>query len=119
MKGYEITRELRERRTGNDQFIKWWRKENDFLDYDLIDRFTTNFRDSEEIYGFDLLDTEEMWNEVKKICGNRVTRITRDGSDYLSWQPPRPGKQRQECLFTPQSLINIFDAETKGNPVDS
>ena len=118
MKGYEITRELKERRSGSDTFIKWWRKENDFLDYDLIDRYVSNFKDSEEISGFELLSFDDMWHEVKRICGDRITRTGSDGSEQISWQPPG-GKQVQECPFTPQSLINIYDRETKGNPVDS
>lgn len=88
MKGYEITKQLRNRRGAGDQFIKWWRKENDFLDYDLIDRYVANFSASEEIYDFDLLSLDEMWEEVERICSDRVTKISRDGNDYISWLPP-------------------------------
>lgn len=121
MKGYEITKKVRERKQPNDQFIKWWRKENDFLDYDLIDRYMKNFKDSEEIYDFDLIDIEQMWRELKKLCGDRINRIDKDGSQFVSWRPAA-GTQAgtpQECLFNPESLINIFDRETRGNPVDS
>lgn len=121
MKGYEITRQLRDRKTSNHQFIKWWRKENDFLDFDLIDRYLKNFNDGEEISGFDLIGIEEMWGEVKRICGDRVARVTKDGADYISWRPAsgRDAGTTQECPFTPQSLMAIFDRETRGNPVDS
>lgn len=121
MKGYEITRQLKERKQPNHQFIKWWRKENDFLDYDLIDRYVKNFDDSEEIYGFDLIDTEQMWREVKNLCHERISRIDKDGQQYISWRPASGSQagMTRECPFTPQSLIEIFDRETRGNPVDS
>ena len=36
MRGREIVAALNERRTEQHCFVKWWRKEEDFLDYDLI-----------------------------------------------------------------------------------
>ena len=121
MKGYEITKQLKERKNPNHQFIKWWRKENDFLDYDLIDRYVNNFDDSEEIAGFDLIDSEQMWAELKHLCGDRIARVKKDGGEYISWRPAsgRDAGKTQECQFSSQSLIAIFDRETRGNPVDS
>ena len=38
MLGREIERMLKADTSGHYQFVKWWRKENDFLDYDLVDK---------------------------------------------------------------------------------
>jgi hypothetical protein len=116
MKGYEIIKQIKEQRMPDHLFIKWWRKENDFLDYDLLDRFVNNYDDSHEISGFELLGIEPMWQELQRICGDRVAKTKKDGAELLAWE--RETGERQECMFTPQSLITVFDVETKGNPVD-
>ena len=121
MKGYEIMKEIRTRRGSNDIFIKWWRRENDFLDFDTIDRFVTNFKDSEVIYDFALLGIDQMWGEVKRICGDRISKVDKADGAVLVWEPAQGSKagQKLECPFTPESLVKIMDTETKGNPVDS
>ena len=120
MKGPEIMKTLNERRTGDHRFVRWWRKENDFLDYDLIDRFLANSSASEEIGGIDLLTMDEMWDIVKKMGGNRVNLLHERKGDMLEWtHEGRTGFHTDICAFTPEALMTIFDVETRGNPVDS
>lgn len=115
MTGREAVRAVKERRTDQHRFVRWWRKENDFLDYDLIDRFETGSAD-EEIAGVDLLTMDEMWSLVKKIGGSRVNLVHDAGGDRIKWA--HKGKE-DVCGYTPENLLTIFDVETRGNPVDS
>ena len=48
MRGQDIIKSLNERRSENLCFVKCWRKEEDFLDYDLIDRFLENAKGTDE-----------------------------------------------------------------------
>ncbi len=116
MKGYEITKQIKEQRGPEHLFIKWWRKENDFVDYDLVDRFVNNFDVSHEISGFELLGIESMWQELERITAGRVAKMEKNGSEILTWE--KKDGEKQECIFTPQSIITVFDVETKGNPID-
>lgn len=117
MRGLEIERALKERMSDNHRFVKWWRKENDFLDYDLIDRFLDNLSVSEEIGGLDLLTLDEMWDEVKRVGGTRVNLVhSKKKGDTVEWM--HAGK-KDVCVYTPETLITIYDVETRGNPVDS
>lgn len=120
MRGREIYSTLEGQRTSEHRFVKWWRKENDFLDYDLIERFVANAETSEEIDGFDLLTMDEMWDEVKRTCGSRVKLVREAKGDHLEWEHVgKDGKQKEVCVFTPETLMHIFDVETRGNPVQA
>jgi hypothetical protein len=116
MRSTEILRAVNEKRTDEHRFVRWWRKEEDFLDYDLVDRFIDNTSASDEIGGIDLLTMDDMWNEVKRIGGTRVTLVHEPNGDRVEWSH----KGRKDvCMFTPETLMRIFDSETRGNPVDS
>lgn len=120
MKGREAVNAIKERRTGEHRFVRWWRKEEDFLDYDLIDRFIANSSDNEEIGGIDLLSMDDMWNVVKKVGGERVTVVHDARGDRVEWlHGGKEGLRTDSCGFTAESLMTIFDVETRGNPVDS
>jgi len=111
----EIAKDIREQRTSDMQFICWWRKEEDFLDYDIIDRFIENAGQNAEIGGYELLTTEQMWDRLRGICGKRVQKTQKAGEQLIEWTGERGFKT---CAFTPQSIIEIFDIETRDNPVD-
>jgi hypothetical protein len=120
MRGREIVAALNARRGEKDCFVKWWRKENDFLDYDLIDRFVENTSGTDEIGGIDLLGMDDMWNELTRIGGKRVTLLHDAGGDKVKWvHQGKYGERTIVCAYTPETLMEIFDVETKGNPVDS
>lgn len=111
----EILKELGEQRKADQVFIKWWRKEEDWLDIDLVDRFVAECGTNREIGGYELLTAEQMWDELKKVCGDRVAKVVKDGQELVVWS--RKGEERR-CPFVPESLMEIFDAETRGNYVD-
>lgn len=118
MRGYEIYSTLDKLRTDEHFFVKWWRKENDFADYDLIDRFRMNADHAEEIEGFDLLTMDEMWDAVKRIAGNRVKLVKDQKGEMLEWnRPAKEGMRTEVCAYTPEAVMHIFDVETRGNPV--
>lgn len=122
MTGAEVVERIMRERTADKQFIRWWRREEDWLDYDLVDRFIKNANPNEEIGGYSLVTMEEMWDQVMKLTGpDRLRREPREGSDVVVWkrQPEAKGGEREyTCLYSPESLINILDVETRGNLVD-
>ncbi len=115
MTSTEIARQIREQRTSDMQFICWWRKEEDFLDYELIDRFLESAGQNLEVGGYELLTTEQMWERLEKVCGKRVMKTQKAGEALIEWDTK--GGTRT-CPYTPKSMIEIFDVETKGNVVD-
>lgn len=116
MRGREILKTLEQLKSDEHRIVKWWRKENDFADYDLIERFEATAGPSEEIEGFDLLTLEEMWDEVKRVSGNRVKLVHELKGDRVEWE--HLGKT-EVCVYTPETVLHIFDAETRGNPICS
>ncbi|MBT1073341.1 hypothetical protein [Pelotalea chapellei] len=110
---------IEERRTKNHCFVKWWRNEEDFLDYELIDHFVENAGQGREIAGFEMLTMDEMWNELKRM-GARVRLLEHPEGSKIEWlHEGRSGVSTKVCDYLPQSLMAIFDVETRGNPVDS
>lgn len=116
MKGDEIVRQIDARRGDDHRFVRWWRREEDWLDFELLDTFVQNIREDEEIEGFALLGMDEMWEYVRKVAGSRVERGERDGEAVVTWR--RKSGRVMTCPFTPESLIRIFDVETRGNYID-
>ncbi|GFE59178.1 hypothetical protein [Geobacter sp. AOG1] len=111
----EIAKNIRNERTSDTQFISWWRKEEDFLDYDLIDRFLENAGQNREVGGYELLTTEQMWERLEGVCGKRIMKTQKSGEPLIEWDTK--GGVRT-CPYTPKSMIEIFDVETRGNVVD-
>jgi len=119
MRESEILKVIEERRNENHHFVKWWRKEEDFLDYELIENFIKNAGSNKELGGFDLLTMDDMWKELKRIAGERVELVHDATGDNVKWEHHgKTGIKNQVCAYTPETLMTIFDVETKGNPVD-
>lgn len=117
MTSYELTKAIREQRGSDHSFIKFWRKEEDFLDFDLLDRFLGNLKDDQAIDGFELLNADAMWDQVRKVAGSVVTRTVKEGKEILLWTDVQ-GTVTKELPFNEESLIAIFDAETDDSYVD-
>jgi hypothetical protein len=119
MRGREISKTLDERQASEHRFVKWWRKENDFLDVELVDGFRKRVTENEEIGGLELLTMDDMEQEVKRLCGQRVKIVHGKGGDKIEWRHlSKKGDHTDIWPRTPESLMTIYDAETKGNPVD-
>lgn len=123
MKGYELVKQIKEEKSAHPdrEFIKWWRNEEDFIDFDLLDRFLQNLKEGTNIDGFDLIDQEEMWRTLESRCQGRVSKEKRDGDWVLHWTPPpnREVEDRQtEYPYNAESLLKILDTETNYNYVD-
>lgn len=116
MTGMEIMKELREMRDERFQFIKWWRKENDFCDFQLLEDFKKNVTQEHEFAGYELLTTEEMWTELKSLVPEHVSKDKSWGKEVIRWQ--RPQKEARVCPFTASSIMDIFDVETRGDVLD-
>ena len=120
MRGHDIIKTINERKSEDLHFVKCWRKENDFMDVDLIDRFLDNTKGTEEFGGIDLLTMDEMWNEIRRVSGSRVTLLHGTDGDKVEWtHKGKSGVRTNMCAYTPATLMEIYDVETKGNPLDS
>jgi hypothetical protein len=117
MRESEIIRKIREEGTGGHRFIKWWRTEEDWLEYDLVDRFVANAggKATQEIEGYALVSDDEVWERAKLLCGDRLSRETENFTETIRWE--RDGKI-STCLYTPENLLKVLDVETRGNLVD-
>jgi hypothetical protein len=75
---------------------------------------------NEEIDGFELLTMDDMWNQIKRICVSRVTLHHTTDGDMVEWVHSGKSRiQKNVSMFNPETLIQIFDVETKGNVIDS
>lgn len=116
MTGKELQNELRLIDTSRQPFIKWWRKENDFADIELVGEFLRNLDPTVEFGGYELLDMEQMWDLLKQQSPKTVSRDERRREEVILWDhPSRDGQPQQVCPFTAESLLTIFNVETKGN----
>ena len=120
MKASEIIRELRANKVDEAGFIKWWRKENDFVDYELIETFFNTTEPNQEFGGYEVLDLQGMWETLKHTTPEHVEREKRGHKEVIVWRHRRDdGSETTEvCTFSPQSVMSIFDAETRGNVIE-
>jgi hypothetical protein len=116
MEASELLEKIEAQRREGDQFIRWWRKENDFVDYELIDRFLQRFDDSQVPDGFELLDIETMWQKLKDRVGERVVREKHKQGEMIVWT--RPDRQAETCVFNAETIMAIFDEETGGDVIE-
>lgn len=116
MLGTDILRELKGMGDTKFKFIKWWRKENDFCDFQLLEDFLKNAQGDQEFAGYELLTTDEMWTMLKAQAGDHVMMDRSHGHEVIRWE--RPNKPSQVCPFTADSIMTIFDVETRGNVID-
>lgn len=123
MKGYELVKQIDNEKGAHPDrvFIKWWRKEEDFIDFDLVAHFLQNMNYGTEIGGFELINQEEMWRTLESRCEGRVHKEQRDGDWVLRWTPPEGAEveeKQAEYPYTPEALLKILDVETDYNYVD-
>lgn len=123
MQGHELLKRIQRDRNAHPErvFIKWWRKEEDFIDFDLVARFMETLNYGSEIGGYELIDQDEMWRVIESRCGDRVSKVQRDGRWVVLWSPPK-GAEVEERLpeypNTPETLLKIVDVESNYNYVD-
>ncbi len=117
MTGQELKRKLMNTETDGRCFIKWWRKENDFADYELIDHFLEHLSPENEFEGFQLMTMDEMWSELQNLEPKRIWMEKQHGEKVLHWQHlGRDGNLREDIYrFSPEVLMALFDKESRGD----
>lgn len=117
MRSNEIVREIGTRPEGGPEFIRWWRKENDFADYELVSSFISNSRYDHEIGGYELLNVEQMWQTLMRWIPKGLVRVNTRNGEVVEWT--KKGKDGNKhtyiCLFSADTLMMIFDEETQGD----
>ena len=117
MTGHDIVRELQQTGTGERRFIKWWRKENDFADYELIDTFLANLDPDHQFEGFELLTKEQLWQEAQRLDPQHLVLGKHHGEKVIRWQHvASDGTIREEIFpYDEPSLMKLFEVETRGD----
>lgn len=123
MQGYELVKKVEtEKREHPDRmFIKWWRNEEDFVDFDLVSRFLDSYSFSSEIAGFELIGMDEMWETVLRRSKGKASKVRANGGWMVHWTPPKGAEdveRRSEHPYTPETLLMVLDVETGDNYVD-
>jgi protease II len=114
----QLLRAIERGKQEGKEFIKWWRKENDFADFELIDHYLEATGARHNVENYQLLDKDEMW-EVLKRWNPNVRHSVSTKSDTIEWQHRgNDGKMHTyTCPYNAHSMMSIFDAETRGNPL--
>jgi hypothetical protein len=117
MKTSQVLRDLEQGKEQGKEFIKWWRKENDFADFELIDHYLETLSTRRDVENFELLDKEEMWKILKRWIPNGLRRSKSTQADRIEWQHLSKDGQihTYTCPYNAHSIMSIFDAETKGD----
>jgi len=113
MKGSEIIRDVVVNADAENCFIKWWRRENDFADYELVDAFMQSGIDNLEFDGYELLDMNQMWELLRSRAADHVDITQRAGEKRLLWRHADGSTESRP--FNAEALMEIFDAETHGD----
>lgn len=121
MRTNEIIDGIRQGQKQGKSFIKWWRIENDFIDYETFDSFIEHAGSKHEIAGYELLDIDEMWAELKRWKPTGLNRRATTRGEEIEWQHlGADGTLKVEtCPLTARSIMHIFNAETGGDVVGS
>jgi hypothetical protein len=118
MTSREVLKKINENRKAEHIFVRWTRRENDFADYDLVDRFIDNLSSGEEIGDVDLITMDEMWHEIKRISKDTVRLNSTTSGETVEWRHKgKDGVTTQICPYTASTLMTIFDVETRGNAI--
>jgi len=117
MTGYEIKQKLLDADSKERCFIKWWRKENDFADYELLEHFLQGVAPEQKFEGYELLSMEQMWHELKNLDPDNIWMEQQKGEPVLHWQHfGSDGQVREDVYrYSPEVLMAIFDQETQGD----
>lgn len=117
MTGYELKKILNNQESRDRCFIKWWRKENDFADYELVDKFLEHLSPESQFEGYELLDMDEMLEELKRYASDRVWMEEHQHRPFLRWRhPDRKGELRDDTYrYSAEVLMALFDQETRGD----
>jgi len=118
MTGEEIRTAINLQQDRDTHFIKWWRKENDFVDYELLERFLGRLDAGQNFSGFELLDLDQMLDILQHWPSVKVTLERRTHGDFIHWEHQEQGRSTVEELpYTAASLMHVFDSETRGNTI--
>ena len=110
-------KEIEQGKSQGKEFIKWWRIENDFVDFELIDHYLQAEDARHDFENFDLLDKDEMWEELKARSPDKLYHRVATKSDTIEWH--HRGKDGEMhtyvCPYNAHSIMAIFNSETRHN----
>ncbi len=113
MTGSAVVEQIAGEKREGCQFVKWWRKADDVVDYELIDRFVARVGPNEEIDGFELLDLEGMWEVLLSLDPDKLARVRQGDEEIIQWAWQGPGgvERISTYPFSPEGIMTLFDEE--------
>lgn len=119
MNNREIINALEQAQEQGKEFIRWYRKENDFVDFELIERFITT-EQTLEFEGYELLTKEEMWDVLKRWQPEGLNHIELTAGETIAWQyQDENGREHvYECPYNAHNMMVIFDKLSKGDTIE-
>ena len=119
MRSNQLKTELMQGKHHGKEFIKWWRKENDFADFELIDRYIDTLGSRHVGANFELLDKDQMWEILEHWKPAGLKRGNSNKGAKIEWQ--HLGKDGQKhtytCPYSARNIMSIFDTETRGDTI--
>ncbi len=119
MNNREISNALEKAQEQGKEVIRWYRKENDFVDFELIDKFLATDQ-TVEFEGYELLSKEEMWDTLQRWQSKGLSLVEANGEDTIEWQYPDKNGQKHiyQCPYNAHNLMVIFDKLTQGDTIE-
>ena len=111
MTGNEVLKQIKAENDPTRCFIKWWRKDNDFVDFELVNIFIEKVKPSDIFDGFELLSLEQMWNILTDLDPDKLTRTRKGDNEVIEWVwTDKEGKEKANTYpFTPEVVMSILN----------
>ena len=114
-----LSKQIRQERKENLFFVKCWRKEDDFSDYEEIDVFLENLDPHHEFEGVELLNMEQMWEVIHRMNPKHLSRGMQSGEDVILWERPnKEGAKKGKWTFLTDVVYLDLDHSQNKNLVD-
>ena len=113
MRGADVVAQVKAQRKSGHYFIKWWRKDSDIVDFELIDAFVDHVEPEDIIDGFELLDMESMWELLTRLNPDTLMRGMKDGEPVFQWAwvDKDGSKKTTSYPFTPEAIMELIETE--------
>jgi hypothetical protein len=109
----EVIEQIAVQRREEHCFIKTWEAGHSFVDFDLIERFSSKPWHERGIEGFELLDMEQMWQALIELDPDKLIRVKSGEGEVIEWEWRNGNGNAKKTVypFTPEGIMTIIDDE--------